>query len=90
MRKGIDVANAIARSVKAAKLRASDQRSLAAKPAVAFDRSNIAIAEYRPEGYYRLFCFHGRGLWQTCAARGCQRDAREATANSLRLFGTKI
>lgn len=32
--------------------------------------------EYKPEGYYRLFCAHDRALW--CKCNMCRRDEKEA------------
>jgi hypothetical protein len=33
-------------------------------------------AEYTPPGYYLLFCFHKKSLFEPCSA--CRRDKKEA------------
>ena len=47
--------------------------------------TELPQAPWRPAGYYRLFCAHGKPMWQPCASQTCRRDRREAEANYEKL-----
>jgi hypothetical protein len=44
------------------------------------------LAEWRPEGYHKLFCAHDVPRWKPCSKKGCERDAKEAEGFAAELL----
>lgn len=48
------------------------------------DNASYPQLEWKPKGYYKLFCAHDRAYWVKCGM--CRRDKREANRNFERLI----
>jgi len=49
-------------------------------------REGLPVYPNQPPGYYRLFCVHGKPMWQPCGAATCRRSKAEAARNYNRLL----